>query len=372
MAPRPSVSEKGVNQLCRGMQKRESKRAVRGVAFAAMLSFAVSSATQAQVFGLDLGFGSKNKKKPDPAEIQKEVSPDLAAALSDLRPPANYSSDPAAGAAARLTYYASVLAAATERLDQLEATSRVDGLPADTQSSVEVARNGVTAALDVVRAERAQLEKVQKQVSKDLDGLKSRRLLNANKGVTVQSATDLLHGLRTQIRRTRVQERQLIAHLDNAELWIARRPPPPPSETTTVEAGDVEAERVEVAAPLKPERVVEPATKLEESPIPEEPKVPDEQIFFDRPHVNFSNELRRFLSRPPGGQAARVRVVGVAPLRVNERDIELGRKASEQFAGAVVRSLVRLGIDASRINATTSTSADAFGPEVHLYWEAAP
>lgn len=325
--------------------------------------------SEAQGFRLPLGGKETKLSQQDNDALSAEVLE----TLDGLRPPPTQRD--VNGAQARLAYFARVLAESAQRVDGLSArVARIDDGSVSDEDGAEVARNGLNAVLDVVAEERKQLLSIQERASRDLDLLKTSGALSPGRDLT--EASELLFGLRRQLDRLNSQERTVTAVLGDAARWqIAAIAPPsvPPAEEAPAEerrSGEKEP-NTEDEKPEETKREVavlgETDPPLRSSVVVFDDQLPDERIYFDRPHVTIKDQVRRFLARPKG--SGTVRVMGVSPQRLNDRDQSLGQQASAQYAEAIKRSLVALGFDEQRIETGTATSTEAFGPEVHLFWE---
>lgn len=91
-------------------------------------------------------------------------------------------------------------------------------------------------------------------------------------------------------------------------------------------------------------------------------------IRFDRPDVPYEQALfsaiSRTLEQRPQSQFD---LVAVAPNRGTPAEVALNTSRSKDNAERVLRSLTDMGLPANRVQLSSSTSADAFTNEVHIY-----
>lgn len=91
-------------------------------------------------------------------------------------------------------------------------------------------------------------------------------------------------------------------------------------------------------------------------------------IRFDRANVAYEQPLyqavKAALDRNP---AARFDLVAVSPAQAAPGQTALGSNAARRNAEAVMRSLNGMGLPADRVELSATTSAQAYGNEVHLY-----
>jgi len=91
-------------------------------------------------------------------------------------------------------------------------------------------------------------------------------------------------------------------------------------------------------------------------------------IRFDRPDVEYQqalyNAVSRAIERRP---SVLFDVVAVTPNKGSPSNVAVSTGAAKKSAEKVMRSLIAMGLPATRLNLSSSTSDNAFGNEVRIY-----
>jgi hypothetical protein len=91
-------------------------------------------------------------------------------------------------------------------------------------------------------------------------------------------------------------------------------------------------------------------------------------IRFDRPDVPYEQALYTAVNRTLQGRPQSVfDVVAVSPVQGGAADVALNQSKATRNAQKVLRSLTDMGLPASRVNLTASSSGQALTSEVHIY-----